>query len=60
MHEMRPNRGGSWLVRLGVGLLALALGARLIYDLLAPLLPWAVVLIVLGLLAVALFQRWRG
>lgn len=60
MREMRPNRTGSWLLRLGVGLLALALGARLIYDLLAPLLPWAAVLIVLGLLAVALFQRWRA
>lgn len=60
MREMRPNRGSSWLLRIGFGLIALALGARLIYDLLAPLLPWAVVLIVLGLLVVALFQRWRA
>ena len=59
MREYRPNNWGSWLVRVGLGLLALAIGARLIYDLLAPLIPWAVALVVLGVLALVTFQRWR-
>lgn len=51
-----PSTSGSILSAV-VLLIAVAVGARVVYELLAPLLPLLIALTILGAVFVALFRR---
>lgn len=62
MPPMQPYQPGGWgkrLVHTLLLLLGLAVVARLIFDLLAPLLPLLIVLLILATAYLATTQQWR-
>ena len=59
MRPYQPDGWGKRLVRTLLLILGLAVVARVIYELLAPLLPLVIALLILAIAYLATTQQWR-
>lgn len=59
MNDYRPGAWGTRIVRAILLLLGIAVAAHLVYELIAPLIPVAVAILVIAVLCLTTVQRWR-